>query len=535
MSRILSARPNSYGLAIAMVTAATLATQWLLPVIDAKTYVLFDAVAVVITWYGGMKAGLVAVMLSVLAIDVFLLSPQQIFDISAGRDSWHLVLSTLVSLLIVFLTSELHKTRQRIQQLSDRKVQHQEAQLHMALQAAQMGIWYWDIVSGKMTWSLEHEAIFGLAPNTFDGRYATFEAYVYEGDRDHLNQALQQAIRHRTDYQHEYRVVWRDGSIHWVEGRGQTCYNDAGQPIYMTGTVTNIDQRKQAKSDLQRYERIVSTTPDLIALIDRTYTYQMVNRAYLRRFQKRHEQVIGYSVAEIVGNQVFETEYKSRLDRALAGGRVQFYLWYDFPIAKHRYLNICYTPYVEPDQTISGVIVSIRDLTDLQQARAELQQSEENLRQVLQQMPVMLDAFDANGNIICWNQECERVTGYSADEVFGNPTIMELFYPDAAYRQQMMNVWMEQGNNYRNWEWNLVCKDGSTRTIAWSNLSAQFPVPGWASWGVGVDVTDSIQTTAALNRLNADLERQIAECRLELQQERQKCEQIEQLLRDNKV
>lgn len=259
----------------------------------------------------------------------------------------------------------------------------------------------------------------------------------------------------------------------------------------------------------------------------------MVNQSYLRRFQKRYEQIVGYSVAEIVGSQVFETECKPRFDRALAGERVQFHLWYDFPIAKHRYLNISYTPYAEPGQAISGVIVSIRDLTDLQRAEAELQQSEEHLRQILQQMPVMLDAFDADGNIICWNQECERVTGYSADEVVGNPMIMESFYPDATYRQQMMKTWAKQGNNYRNWEWQLTCKDGSTRTIAWSNLSAQFSVPGWAAWGVGVDVTERNQTTAALNRLNAELERQLTACTIELQQERQRREQVEQALRDN--
>ena len=48
----------------------------------------------------------------------------------------------------------------------------------------------------------------------------------------------------------------------------------------------------------------------------------------------------------------------------------------------------------------------------------------------------------------------------------------------------------QRGNSYRDWEWQVTCKDGSTRTIAWSNLSDRFPIPGWASWGIGVDVTE---------------------------------------------
>lgn len=533
MFRTLSDRPNAYGLAVMLVALATLVTHWLLPVLDAETYVLFDAVAVVISWYGGAKVGLLAATLSILAINFFLLTPKLSFSVSQQGDLWHLMASALVLLLIVFLTSELRDTQARIEQLSDRKVQQKDDQLRMALTAGQMGIWYWDMVTGEITWSVEHAAIFGLEPERFDGRYETFEACVHPDDRDNLNQIVQRCIRYRTPYQYEYRVVWSDGSIHWVEGRGQAYYNAAGQPIRMVGTVINSDRRKQAESDLRRYERIVATTPDLMALIDHAYTYQMVNQAYLRRFQKRSEQIVGYSIADIVGTHTFETEIKPRLDRALAGERVQYQLWYDFPIAKQRYLNITYTPYLESDQTISGVFISIRDLTDLQQAEAELQQTEEHLRQILQQMPVMLDAFDADGNIICWNQECERVTGYSADEVIGNPVIMEAFYPEVAYRQQMLAAWAERGNDYRNWEWEFTCKDGTIRTIAWSNLSDQYPVPGWAAWGVGMDVTESNQTTATLNHLNTELKRQIAECKLELRQERQQRQQVEQRLRDS--
>lgn len=531
MQRIPNIRLNPYGLAVVMVIAATLVTHWLFPVLDAETYALFDAVAVVIAWYGGIKVGLLTVALSVLAINVFLLKPQTAFPVSSGEDIWHLVLSTLILLLIVVLTSELHHAHRKLEQLSNRKLQQKEEQLQLALTAAQIGIWHWDMVTGEITWSVEHETIFGLAPGSFDGRYATFEASVHPSDRGSLDRAIQQAIRQRNSYCHEYRVVWRDGSIHWVEGRGKGFYDATRQPIRMAGTVLNIDHRKQAEEHLRRYERIVATSPDLIALIDHTYTYQMVNRTYQLRFQKRYEQIVGRSVAEIIGSQVFETEIKPQIDRALAGERLQHQLWYNFPISKNRYLNIAYTPYLETDRTLSAVVVHVRDLTNLKQTEAQLHQSEEHLRQILQQMPVMLDAFDAEGQIICWNHECERITGFSADEVIGNPTIMESFYPDATYRQQMMADWERCGNDYRNWEWELTCKDGTTRTIAWSNISNQFSVPGWAAWGIGVDVTEQNQATSALNRLVADLERQITEYRVELQQERQQRQQLEQQLR----
>jgi PAS domain S-box-containing protein len=129
-------------------------------------------------------------------------------------------------------------------------------------------------------------------------------------------------------------------------------------------------------------------------------------------------------------------------------------------------------------------------LTLTQQAQLTLENSQEQFRWVLQNLPIMLNAFDENGVLLVWNQACERTTGYRAAEVVGNPDAMNLFYPDRDYREQMMASWREQGNHYLDWEWNFTCKDGSVKPIAWSNLADQYPVPGWAWWGIGTDLSD---------------------------------------------
>ncbi|HEY9657885.1 MAG TPA: PAS domain S-box protein, partial [Allocoleopsis sp.] len=138
----------------------------------------------------------------------------------------------------------------------------------------------------------------------------------------------------------------------------------------------------------------------------------------------------------------------------------------------------------------------------LSETNQQLQNSEDRFRFVLEKMPVLFVAFDATGNISAWNQECERVTGYSAAEVIGNAGIMAQLYPNAEYLQQQITQWQARGDDYRNWEWDLTCKDGSVRTIAWSNIAAKFPVPGWATWGIGVDVTERKQTEQALAQAN---------------------------------
>jgi len=174
---------------------------------------------------------------------------------------------------------------------------------------------------------------------------------------------------------------------------------------------------------------------------------------------------------------------------------------------------------------IRGLLGVDIDVTEQRLAEEVVRENEERLRLVLESMPVMMDAFDSDGNIIMWNSECERVTGYSAREIIHNPKALELLYPDPAYRSQMMQEWTRLGNNFRNWEWEIGCKDGSSKTILWSNLSADFPIPGWAGWGIGIDISD---------RKRVETERRKAEeaLRQSEQQLREQTQTLEHALRE---
>ena len=135
-------------------------------------------------------------------------------------------------------------------------------------------------------------------------------------------------------------------------------------------------------------------------------------------------------------------------------------------------------------------VVHVQDITDRRRAQAALGQSEARLRAVIENMPVMIDAFDEDLHIIYWNRECEAVTGYSAAEIVGNPAALEMLYPDPEYRTGRRQELLNPGGDADEKERHITCKDGTVRTIAWTNVAGRIPVAGWASWGVGTDVTD---------------------------------------------
>ena len=169
------------------------------------------------------------------------------------------------------------------------------------------------------------------------------------------------------------------------------------------------------------------------------------------------------------------------------------------------------TDYVLKDRP-SRLVPSIRralreakEHRELQRAEESLRESEERLRTVIQHMPVLMVAFDQQGNIVAWNQECEHVTGYRADEMVGDPKAMERLYPHAAQRMAMMAEWRWPRRDYRGREWEVTCKDKTLRTVSWSNISKAFPVADWSSWVIGIDITAAKRAQAEREQMQSKL------------------------------
>ncbi len=138
-----------------------------------------------------------------------------------------------------------------------------------------------------------------------------------------------------------------------------------------------------------------------------------------------------------------------------------------------------------------------------------LQESENRFKLVLDNMPILLNAFDENGLFIVWNKACMQSTGYTAEEMIGNPKAMEMLYPDPEYRQLVMEMSEDKNANINTFE--LVAKNGEKRAITWFDTYHDVKIPGWASWGLGQDVTQSKKTEDQLNFQSLVLD-QIQDC-----------------------
>lgn len=294
---------------------------------------------------------------------------------------------------------------------------------------------------------------------------------------------------------------------------------------------------------VQKYQELFHFAPDAYLVTDQLGTILEVNKTAEELLNSKTDKLSGKALANYIA-EAYRGEFNEQLTELPKTEHLREWDLFIQPL-DGEHVPVAVTVEVMPPKKndFTELRWILRDISERKKTEVALRESENRLRILVQNLPVMVDALDEHGNITVWNRECERVTGYLAAEMIDNPHSFEMLYPDDAYREQLYDHLDETGADFRDQEWELVCKDGSKRCISWSNISARFPIPGWSTWAVGVDVTERKLAEEELDRYRHHLEEIISARTLELSQvnqrlhreitERQKVE--EDLQRTNKL
>jgi len=129
-----------------------------------------------------------------------------------------------------------------------------EERLRVALESSKIGIRDWNILTGEVVLSEEHERLFGLEIGSFGGTYEAFMACIHPIDRESIAEAMAIALENKTEYKKEFRVIWPDGSERWIATRGKFVCGESGDVTRSTGVIWDITDRKLAVAKLQESE-----------------------------------------------------------------------------------------------------------------------------------------------------------------------------------------------------------------------------------------------------------------------------------------
>jgi PAS domain S-box-containing protein len=287
----------------------------------------------------------------------------------------------------------------------------------MAMDAAKIGTWDWNLLTGEVFWSANLEALVGMPVGGFGKTFAAFRGLIHPADLEKVDLALKRALENGLPYEVEFRMTRSNGTLRWTQARGQCHFDSEGRPVRIIGIDIDIADRKLAEQQLQdaekQYADFYDHAPDLLFSID-------AKTAKVLRCNQTTCKALGYRKDQIVGRQVFELYHPDSRNEA----RRAFQLFlqvghvHNVELQLRREDGSCIDISLSATAVYDGAeIVSsrsiCRDITDLKRTQRALQESEAQAKARAEELTAILDAMPAL-TFIAHDPACQRMTSSRA-------------------------------------------------------------------------------------------------------------------------
>jgi PAS domain S-box-containing protein len=252
----------------------------------------------------------------------------------------------------------------------------QERLSHALSASGMIGTFDWYIPSDTLYSDARFATMFSLDPEKGEkgAPIADYLAGIHPDDRDRIANAVDRTIATGEKYVQEYRLLRRDGTVHWIEARGGCIYDEAGEPLRFAGAGVDITERKQASELGQWLAAIIESSDDAIISKNLNGLITSWNRGAERLFGYRAEEVVGQPVTVLIPEDRQDEEPRI-LERLRRGERVEH-----FETVRQRKdgsqveISLTISPVKDAQGGIVGASKIARDITE--QKRAErLQQT----------------------------------------------------------------------------------------------------------------------------------------------------------------
>ena len=304
-----------------------------------------------------------------------------------------------------------------------------QERLALAASGTRIGMFDWNIATGETFWNEQHARLVGLSTTTVSlpYKYSDWADRVHPEDLSRVENELHRCVSEHTSYETEYRVVWSDGSVHWLVARGVCQYDAQDRPLRVLGIVMNATNRIQSEVDLrcaneeleervaqrteefqkneEKFRNLVETTNDLIWEVDAQgrFTY----------LSPKSYEMLGYKPEELLGqfpcNIMLQEEAPQDIENFhnIIAAQKPF----QQSVSRHlscdgRFvtLEVSGVSILSPSEEFLGMRGIARDITDRVQAEEELREVSEQLTSALESSTDLIAMMDNEYRFVLFNK-----------------------------------------------------------------------------------------------------------------------------------
>jgi PAS domain S-box-containing protein len=168
--------------------------------------------------------------------------------------------------------------------------------LELAQEAASVGSFERDLITGDIVWSASQEKLYGLAPGGFGGKLKNWAERLHPDDIPAVEARIRQAIETKSSLNLQFRIIRPGGEMRWLASQARVFVDEQGEPRRLIGVNIDITERRKAEAALARsrdeFERMAATSPDFLFIYDLIQGQNIYGN-------RRLEEQLGYTATQL--------------------------------------------------------------------------------------------------------------------------------------------------------------------------------------------------------------------------------------------
>ncbi|MEA5447861.1 PAS domain S-box protein [Leptolyngbya sp. CCNP1308] len=312
-----------------------------------------------------------------------------------------------------------------------------QQQLALAQRVAQVGYWEFDVASRGIAWSEMTFRNWGLEPASAAPTYDELLQKLPTEDRDRLTQRLEIAIAEGLAYQVDLRPIHPDGSVHYLDARGEPVFDDQGRVVKLVGVSMDITDRKQVELALQesetRFRQLAEAVQEGFFVYDtETAHYAYVNSAY---WEIRGIDPVAAPGPDSEAQWIacIHPDDRDRiiaaLERERRGENFDQEYRYITPGGDLRWLRSKAFPLFNEAGQVVRVVGTVENITESKRTEAALRHSEARFRSAFDDAPYGISLVSTSGQFVLANAYYCTLLGYTEAELLAL-TFKDITHPD---------------------------------------------------------------------------------------------------------